>query len=46
MVNAMVGNWQAGGLLSPLLDVYVDEGDGHGWRLYERIDLRTWSSGE
>ena len=35
-------DWQCGALRSPLLNVYVDERDGRGWRLYERIDLRTW----
>jgi hypothetical protein len=31
--------WASGALRSQRLTVYVDEGDGRGWRTYERIDL-------
>lgn len=34
-----VRNWLAGALRSQHLGVYVDERDGQGWRVYERIDL-------
>lgn len=39
-IRRMAVNWRAGGLRSPLMNVYVDERDGQGWQLYERIDLR------
>lgn len=34
-VQAQAANWQCGAVRSPHLGVW-------GWRLYERIDLRTW----
>jgi hypothetical protein len=33
-------HWLAGVLRSPLITIWVDERDGRGWQLYERIDLR------
>lgn len=42
-VDAELANWQCGGMRSPYLNVYIDERDGHGWQLYERIDMRTWT---
>lgn len=32
-------NWACGALVSQYVTVYVDERDGHGWQVYERIDL-------
>jgi hypothetical protein len=32
-------NWQCGALRSPFVHVFVDERDGRGWKLYEKIDL-------
>lgn len=34
-----VRNWLAGVLRSQHLTVFVDERDGQGWQVYERIDL-------
>lgn len=42
-VRDHAANWQCGALRSPLLNVYVDVRDGLGWKLVERIDLRTWA---
>ena len=39
-VQRMTGHWQDGKLRSPVITVYVDERDGHGRQIYERIDLR------
>lgn len=36
-------NWQAGALRSPYRTVWVDERDGRGWQVWERIDLREES---
>ena len=36
-------NWRRGVLQSPVLAVYVDERDGQGWQLYERINLAEWA---
>lgn len=41
-VRNHAANWDCGALRSPILNVEVDERDGQGWRLYERIDLRTY----
>lgn len=38
-VEAQRANWQCGALRFHRLNVRVDERDGRGWRLYERIDL-------
>lgn len=32
-------NWLAGALRSSIIDVWVDERDGRGWRRYERINF-------
>jgi hypothetical protein len=45
-VRAQAANWQCDALRSPLLNVYVDERDGQGWQLYERIDLRELPGGD
>lgn len=34
-----VRNWLAGALRSQHLTVFVDDRDGQGWQVYERIDL-------
>jgi hypothetical protein len=38
-VEAQVANWLDGAVLSKTLTVFVDERDGLGWQLHERIDL-------
>lgn len=38
-VKNEVANWLCGALRSQHLTIYVDERDGHGWQVYERIDL-------
>lgn len=38
-IEAEVANWLCGALPDPYVEVWVDERDGHGWRLYERINL-------
>lgn len=38
-VEAQVANWLDSAVLSKNLTVYVDERDGQGWQVYERIDL-------
>jgi hypothetical protein len=38
-VEAEVANWLCGALRSRHLTVWVDERDGHGWQVYERLDL-------
>jgi hypothetical protein len=37
--NYYLRNWLAGALRFQRLTVLVDERDGQGWQLYERIDL-------
>lgn len=32
-------NWLCGALPSPTMKIWVDERDGRGWQLYEKIDL-------
>jgi hypothetical protein len=32
--------WNEGKLRSPLVTVWVDEQDGHGWCTFTKIDLR------
>ena len=32
-------NWQAGALRSPIVRVWVDDRDGTGWHLYERVNF-------
>jgi hypothetical protein len=32
-------NWLAGALRDSVVNVWVDERDGRGWQLYERIDF-------
>lgn len=32
-------NWLCGALRSPTVYVYVDERDGHGFRLHEKVDF-------
>jgi hypothetical protein len=34
-------HWRDGLLQSPMISVLVDERDGRGWKIYERIDLRA-----
>lgn len=38
-VENEVANWLCNALRSQHLTVYVDERDGQGWQVYERIDL-------
>jgi hypothetical protein len=38
-VENEVRNWLCGALRSQHLSVYVDERDGRGWQLYEKVDL-------
>lgn len=39
-VQCQAGRFQDGFLKDPHVTVYVDERDGQGWQIYERIDLR------
>lgn len=43
-VNALAGSWQVDDPRSPHLNVYVDERDRRGLRLYEQVDLRSWGT--
>lgn len=36
--------WLAGALRSQHLTVFVDERDGQGWQVYERVDLAELAS--
>jgi hypothetical protein len=38
-VQALTFSYAAGQIENPRLTVWVDEGDGQGWRLYETLDL-------
>lgn len=38
-VHDEVANWLCGMPPTPFVEVWVDERDGSGWRLYERVNL-------
>lgn len=44
-VQVQAGRWHGGDLKDPFVVVYVDERDGRGWQIYDRIDLREIVAG-
>lgn len=38
-VHDEVANWLYGVPLTPFVEVWVDERDGNGWQLYEKVNL-------
>jgi hypothetical protein len=39
-ICGQAADWRCGALQSPLIEIHVDERDGRGYQLYEKIDLR------
>jgi hypothetical protein len=38
-VRNELANWLCGAVPTPFVEVWVDDRDGNGWRLYERVNL-------
>lgn len=45
-VQKQVALWSEGALRHPTLSVWFDDGDGRGWHLYERVDLREHAAAQ